>query len=157
MSSPFAIILIVLAVIIVLVLAVIAYRLQSKVRALEHKKQIEQQALQEQHAKHVQYLINSIRILSQGILDKQVTMTEGAIRISVLMDNLDVNEAVRQEYNVFYQLVDATAHIPILDAWKNLTAKERFAFDKERLAAEEKFGDFILDAAKRLKSHPFSQ
>ena len=156
MPSSLIIVLIVIALVIVLVLAVIAYRLQAQVRAMEQKKQAQQQALEKQQAEHEQYLSNSIRILSQGIVDKQVTMTEGAIRISVLLDNLDVGDAVKEEYKVFYQLADATSHIPILDAWKQLTAKQRFAYDKERLTAEEKFSDFIIDAAKRLRNHPFS-
>lgn len=156
MSSFLLTSLIVLAVLIVVVLAIIAYRLQSKVNAMEREKQLEQQAIEKQQAEHVQYLSNSIRILSQGIVDEQVSMTEGAIRITVLLDNLDVSEGFKQDYQVFYQLAEATAHIPILDAWKKLSAKERFAFDKERIAAEAKFGDFIIDAAKRLREQTFA-
>jgi len=155
MPSPLGLIVIIVAVIIVLVLAVIAYRLQAKVRVMEENQRLEQAARDKQQAEHEHYLSNSIRILSQGIIDKQVSLTEGAIRISVLLDNLQVSEAVKEDYTVFYQLADATAHIPILDAWKQLSSKERFAFDKERLAAEDKFGDFIVDAAKRLKMHRF--
>ena len=147
---------IVLAIGIVLVLAFIAYRLQSQVRAMEQRKSQEQQELAKQQVKHEQYLQNSIRILSQGIVDKQVTLTEGSIRISVLLDNLKVDDTVKEEFNVFYQLAEATAHIPILDAWKKLSSKERYRFDKERLNAESKFGDFAVDAAKRLKDYDLS-
>lgn len=147
---------IVLAIGIVLVLAFIAYRLQSQVRAMEQRKSQEQEELAKQQVKHEQYLQNSIRILSQGIVDKQVTLTEGSIRISVLLDNLKVDDTVKEEFNVFYQLAEATAHIPILDAWKKLSSKERYRFDKERLNAESKFGDFAVDAAKRLKDYDLS-
>ena len=147
---------IVLAIGIVLVLAFIAYRLQSQVRAMEQRKSQELEELAKQQVKHEQYLQNSIRILSQGIVDKQVTLTEGSIRISVLLDNLKVDDTVKEEFNVFYQLAEATAHIPILDAWKKLSSKERYRFDKERLNAESKFGDFAVDAAKRLKDYDLS-
>lgn len=156
MFTTLGIIAITFAILIVLTLAIIAYRLQSQVRRMEKRKRIEQEQLQKQQAQHEQYLDNSIRILSQGIIDKQLSLTEGAIRISVLLDNLKVGDTVKQEFRVFYQLAEATAHIPILDAWKKLPAKKRYQLDKERLAAEDKFGDFVIDAAKRLKNYSFS-
>lgn len=155
MSSSLVTIVVVLAISIVVILAIIAYRLHTKVRVMEEKKRIEREALEKQQQEHREYLINSIRILSQGVIDGQVTLTEAAIRISVLLDNLNVSDAIKSDYSVFYQLAEATSHIPILDGWKKLSSKERFNFDRERLAAEEKWADFMVDAAKKIKIQAF--
>ena len=146
------IILILLALGIIAVLTVIAVRLQHQVRQVERKQQqrlAEQEALQ---ANHQQYLHNSIQVLAQGLLDQQLTMTEGAIRISVLMDNLPERDSYRREYSAMFQLADATAHIPILDAWKKLPKKEKRRYDRERQKLEADYREFILDAAQRLRS-----
>lgn len=150
------IIFVLLGALIILVLAIIAYRLLCRVKALEDKQQAERQQQAQEVAKHRTYLKNSIRILSQGVVDDQLSLTEAAIRISVLLDNLPVSDDDKESYSAFYQLAEATSHIPILEAWKNLPAKEKFTFDQQRLAAEEKYGDFVVDAAKRLMNHQFS-
>ncbi|MEO0443294.1 MAG: DUF2489 domain-containing protein [Pseudomonadota bacterium] len=142
-------------IIIVIALAAIAWNLQTKVRAMEEKKRRGLQALETQKQEHQQYLNNSIQVLAQGLIDEQLSMTEGAIRISVLMGNLDITDEDKQEFNAFFQLADATAHIPILDAWNRLPKKEKLQFDKERDATEYKFKDFVLDAAQRIKGRRF--
>lgn len=150
------IVLLILGVLVIVTLSVIAWRLQKKVRAMECQKQYQQQNLEKFKHEHQEYLKNSIRILAQGLVDDQVTMTEGAIRISVLMSNLEKSELYREEYSAFFQLADATAHIPILDAWKQLPKKTQFRFDKERLQTEDNFRDFILDASRRVLAKDIS-
>ena len=58
-----------------------------------------------------------------------MTLTEGAIRVRVLLDGLSVNEDVQEEFAAFYQLAKATEHIPILEGWKQLSTKKKLAFD----------------------------
>ena len=140
---------------VVLVLAAIAWHLQSKVRAMEENKQKEREALEVQKQEHQHYLNNSIQVLAQGLIDEQLSLTEGAIRISVLMGNLNITDKDKQEFDAFFQLAEATAHIPILDAWTQLPKKEKLKFDKERDVTEGKFKDFVLDAAQRIKGRRF--
>ncbi|MGH1441652.1 MAG: DUF2489 domain-containing protein [Cellvibrionaceae bacterium] len=141
--------------IILIVLSFIAWRLQSRVSAMENTKAEQQQELEELKDNHQQYLNSSIQILAQGIVDDQLTLTEGAIRISVLLDNLKIDDQQREQYSAFFQLAEATSHIPILEGWKKLPKKEKANFDKERMATEEKFKDFVVDAAKRIKGQSF--
>ncbi|MFT6386683.1 MAG: nucleotidyltransferase/DNA polymerase involved in DNA repair [Cellvibrionaceae bacterium] len=142
--------------IVLIVLSFIAWRLQKRVKQIESVKVEQRQELEELKDNHQQYLNSSIQILAKGILDEQLTLTEGAIRISVLLGNLKINDNHREEYSAFFQLAEATSHIPILDAWKKLPKKEKARLEKERVTIEEKYKDFIVDAAKRIKGQRFS-
>ena len=97
----------------------------------------------------------SIQVLAQGLKEEQLTGTEAAIRISVLLEFLGVDEHVREDYSVFFQLAEATAHIPMLDKWKQLSTKDKLKYDAERQAIESKYKDFIQDAAQRIIGQQF--
>ncbi|GLS26676.1 DUF2489 domain-containing protein [Marinibactrum halimedae] len=147
--------LIVVAIMVVAVLSAVAAYYLWRVRQLrksQHKSVTEHTAAYE---KERQKRINSIHILAQGVLDDQLTMTEAAIRIGVLLDSLGVDESVRERYRVFYQLAEKTAHIPILENWKKLSSKEQRRFTKEREVLEAQFHDFIRQAAKNIRSDSF--
>ncbi|WP_018415132.1 DUF2489 domain-containing protein [Teredinibacter turnerae] len=93
---------------------------------------------------------NSIRVLASAMLEGQVTYTEASIRISVLLNGAGLDESEQADYSVFAQLAAATAHIPILDAWKALSKKEKRAYDAEREKLEAKYKDFIDPVASKL-------
>ncbi len=145
----------VVAVLIIIILASIAWYYQSRVNKMEAVKKEQLHEIDELKNNHQQYLNNSIQVLAQGLIDDQLSLTEGAIRISVLMDNLKINDGHREEFSVFFQLAEATAHIPILGAWKKLSKKEKSRFEKEKMATEEKYREFVIDAAKRIKGRNF--
>lgn len=105
---------------------------------------------------HNNYLNTSVQVLAQGLVDDQLSLTEGAIRISVLLDNLKINEAARNDYSAIFQLAEATSHIPILGAWNRLSKKEKKEFEKIRSGLEDQYKDFVVDAARRLKGKSFS-
>ncbi len=146
---------IVIAIVILVVLAAVACYMQYQVKKMEAKKAEQQRELDKLKEDHQEYLNSSIQILAQGIIDDQLTLTEGAIRISVLLDNLDINEQQRESYSVFFQLAEAAAHIPILDAWKKLSKKEKLRFEKERKNIEDQYKDFMIDAANRIRGTRF--
>ncbi|TVZ38881.1 GRB2-binding adapter (GAPT) [Alteromonadaceae bacterium 2753L.S.0a.02] len=93
---------------------------------------------------------SSILIIARAMLSEQVTYTEASIRISVLLEASGIHEQEIIQYAVFNQLAQATAHIPILDAWKALSKMEKKKFEKERLRLEGKYRDFLIPAAEQL-------
>ncbi len=139
-----------LAFLFIVVLATIAFRLQRQVKKVERVRQEQEAKAKESQEKQRKEWNKSIQVLAQGLLEDQITKTEAAIRISVLLEYLGVSEVVKEEYSALYQLAEATAHIPILDQWKSLSTKEQLRFDKERTNLEEQYGDFVMDAAKRI-------
>ena len=153
------VILTILAVVIVLVLSVIAARLVYKVyqlNQLRSRQLAELQAAEIKAANEQSGRINkSIQILAQALSQDELTLTEASIRISHLLDQLNVEEAVKTEFSAFYQLRQRTEHIPILAEWKKLSAKEQRVFDKERLQQEAAYYDFVMDADKRMLGRQF--
>ena len=145
----------VIGVLIVLILTVIAVYYLLKVRSVEQERAqfIEQQEIEKQQQR---VRVNkSIQLLAQGMLEDQLTLTEGCIRISALLSSLGVNDQVREEYGAFFLLASATEHIPILDAWKQLSTKKKLHFDTQRQQLEADHREFVLDAAERIKNGQF--
>lgn len=150
---------IVLGVLIILVLAAIAGRLVFKVyrQQQERERKLKAQELANQQAQREQreWINKSIQILAHALHSDELTLTEASIRISGLLDTLDVSGDVKTEFSAFYQLREKTSHIPYLEAWQSLSNAEQRKFDLERLQHEATFNDFVMDAAKRIKGRDF--
>ncbi len=108
----------------------------------------------------------SIRVIASAIVQNQVSLTEGAIRINKLYSLLDDTFSDDEAYQVFLELTEATAHIPILENWAKLTKKEQAFFEVERKKIEKGFHHLIKISAQRIldlhsgkiqleKKHPF--
>jgi len=139
----------VLAVLIVLALALVAGVLQYRARAATLEEQASQQRAQRERVN------KSIQVIASSVPSDDITMTEASIRIRVLLDSLSVEDSVREEFSAFYELAEATEHIPILDGWKALPTKKKMAFDRERVTQEQFFEKRVLDAAKRIRGRVF--
>lgn len=152
-------ILIILGVLIILALAVIAGRLVYKVYLQKKDRAAKFQALEAANQKaqieRREWVNKSIQILAQAVHKDELTLTEASIRISGLLDSLDVNANIKTEFSAFYQLRDKTSHIPYLQAWQKLSTAEQKKFDLERLRYEATFNDFVMDAAKRIQGREF--
>lgn len=149
------IILLIIAAVIILVLASIAGVLLYKVRQREREQEKVLEARRQEGEAQRGRVNRSIQIIAQSISNDDITLTEASIRISVLLDSLSVEDQVREEFSAFYQLTEATSHIPILEGWKKLTPKEQFAFDQQRVTQEAHFQEFVQDAAKRIQGRSF--
>ena len=147
---------IVFGVAIVLLLVGTAIFYLRKVNKMQVTKEQQIKELDGLKSDHNNYLNTSVQVLAQGLVDDQLSLTEGAIRISVLLDNLKINEAARNDYSAIFQLAEATSHIPILGAWNRLSKKEKKEFEKIRSGLEDQYKDFVVDAARRLKGKSFS-
>ncbi len=116
-------VLLILALLIIAVLASVAFYYLNKVKQVEAKRKHEQQTWQAQVQEQRARVNKSIQILAQAMFGEELTMTEGSIRIRVLLDGLRVDESIKAEYSAFYQFSDAVDHIPILEEWKKLSTK----------------------------------
>lgn len=124
---------------------------KTRAAALAAQEAANQKALAEQQ----HYLNTSIQILAQALHKDELTSTEASIRISGLLDSLNVSDEIKTEFSAFYQLRDKTQHIPYLDAWQQLSLAEQRQFDRERLQQEATFNDFVRDAAQRILGRTF--
>ncbi|MCP8898393.1 DUF2489 domain-containing protein [Gilvimarinus xylanilyticus] len=145
----------VLGALIIAVLGGVAVYYVLQLRALRQRQAQQLQALEAEQVAQRKRINKSIEILSTALESDELSLTEASIRLSVLLDSLEVEESVREEFSAFYQLREATSHIPILKAWKELTPRQQLQFDKERLQHEATYGEFVRDAAKRIKGRQF--
>lgn len=147
--------LLVLAALIIFALAAVAGYYLRKLN-LAQKKQASQLAELEQAAADQRQRVNdSIQIIARTLLDDGVGLTEASIRIRVLLDALQVEDAVKEEFVAFYTVADKTGHIPILQDWKKLPRKRQFQFEMEMAQIESEYKDFALDAAERIIGRAF--
>ncbi len=89
-----------------------------------------QRARDEAQQERQQRLGGDLNILTSSLLDEQVPLIEGAIRIKVLLDNYDSSLSNDGRCQVFHLLYEATADVPTHAAWKALDKAERRRFEK---------------------------
>lgn len=110
------------ALLIVLTLSGIAFALWRQVWARQSARVA---ADQDRH----DLLASHLRILAGSLLDEQVPLIEGAIRIKVLLDHYDPTLGQSERCQVFQQLYEASAHVPTHADWSALDKAERRHFE----------------------------
>lgn len=95
-----------------------------------------------------------LRILVGSLLEGQLPLIEGAIRIKVLLDNYDSSLSQNPQCEVFHQLFAATAQVPTHAEWKALDKsvrrqhEQRFSeLELQHKAAARAAARWLLDDA----------
>ncbi|MCP9339541.1 DUF2489 domain-containing protein [Stutzerimonas xanthomarina] len=145
--TPFATLLLIAALLLVAVLAGYALHLWRKVWRRE------QQLADMQSQQHTA-LAADLRVLAGSLLDEQVPLIEGAIRIKVLLDNYDATLGQDPRCQVFQVLFEETAQVPTHEAWKALDRSERrhhearfSALELQHKAEARRSARWLLDEA----------
>ncbi|MAD58018.1 MAG: hypothetical protein CMK44_05520 [Porticoccus sp.] len=150
MNSDIYIEYIIIAVSIIFILGLYALILHLKIRkqSLQRKNNVD--ILSKHLVKRQDEFKESIRVIASAIVQDQICLTEGAIRINKLSSHLDSNLSDDIAYEVFSELTKATAHIPILENWIKLTKEEQASFEVERKKIEKDFQHLIKTSAQRI-------
>jgi len=113
-----------------------------------------EQQLAEMQAQQHASLAADLRVLAGSLLDEQVPLIEGAIRIKVLLDNYDSTLGQDPRCQVFQVLFAETAQVPTHDAWKALDRSERrhhearfSALELQHKAEARRSARWLLDEA----------
>lgn len=104
----------------VLITALALYALQLW-RRVWSKEKAQAEAITSQRER----IAGDLRILASSLLDGQLPLIEGAIRIKVLLDNYDSSLSQNQHCEVFHQLFAATTQVPTHAEWKALEKSVR--------------------------------
>lgn len=142
------------------IIAALVWLISRQLQAQRQERDARQRVLDEVRVKAQQqrdYLIESVRVISSAVADGQCELTEGCIRLKKLLDHLAPHLHQHESFSVFNQIYEATKHMPILDEWKKLKIKQRFAYTRERDELEQQHREAILTAAKALSSYRFEQ
>lgn len=92
----------------------------------------------------------SLNILARSVIAKQVPLTESAIRISALLYYVAPESKDNAEFQVFFRIMEQTAHIPQFDAWLALDAGEKSAYREEMQTIERNSSQQAEIAARQL-------
>lgn len=90
----------------------------------------QQRVHNQQAAERRERLAGDLQILAGSLLDGQLPLIEGAIRIKVLLDNYDSALSQDARCQVFHLLFEATAQVPTHADWKALDKNERRKHEK---------------------------
>jgi len=94
----------------------------------------------------------SVQIIARALVQKDLSETEAAMRISWLSQQIVLSADEAQHFSVFQQLAVATAHIPILDDWAALAKAEKRRLNSERESIESSYRDFVQASVVELVS-----
>lgn len=144
---------------IVLVLAAVTARLwwqvaqQKKNQDRQQQDAVARQAQVEQD--RIQYIYSSLNVIARAVLDDQCPLTEGCIRMAVLMDNLSLDCDTKHRFAPVFTIYNATRHIPTHGNWKTLERKQQRAFKQEMFALEKEHADVVRELMVYVRDNPF--
>ncbi len=147
--------LIFIAAAILITLSVVAgYYLLKVKKAKRQQKQNTQENLQAWTGKQEE-LAADIRFIANSMLQQQCEITEGCLRLKVLMDRLDENLQHQAQFKTIQLHYQKTSDMPHHQAYKALTKKQQFKQDQLRFQLEEQHRQQVLVEAKSLADFQF--
>lgn len=93
--------------------------------------------------------VRSVRLLALSMLDGDLNLSEGAIRLKVMLDHLLPDSGARS-YPDIYALHDATAHMPRGAARKQHPRDEIRRLDAQREVLESQYREPVMAQARQL-------
>lgn len=136
-----------------LVLASYATFLLLKLKKQKKAMQQSEIAQVEKHDAQIKSIIESITSIAKAMQQEQCPIIEGCIRLKVLIDQLRLNEDLRDNFTVFYTIYDKTAHIPTHQGWQDLKTKEKMTHTKLMMELEAEYKSEINQAVDRVIIH----
>lgn len=132
-------------------LARFSFTTWKKIQRIEEAKK----AYEKEVAEKKDNAVNSIKVIAQCMIDEQVELSEGCIRIKVLLDHVAPQLHEDDRYSVFIKMYNATEHMPTHEARKQTDKRTIFKLDQERFKLEEDNQDEILKASRAILEYSF--
>ncbi|MDP2523515.1 DUF2489 domain-containing protein [Neptunomonas phycophila] len=153
MSDSVMYILLVAGILISAVLMVVIYRQVRSLRRKQEERLANQENLERIQKERYEYIESSLNILTDALMNSQIGVVEGAIRVKSLLDYY--NPALNDEpaYAVFTEIHEQTEHIPIKEAWKKLEKPIRRKHELFMARLEIAHGEEVVKAAGQLHAH----
>lgn len=146
---------IVLAVVTLATLSAIAAYYLIKVKQLNNQQNQLAQSNQQAWLDHQIELSKDLKFIANAMIQGQCEITEGCLRLKVLMDRLDETLQEQEHFKAIIAHFHATSSMPTHKAYASLTRKEQFALDNKRYQLEHKSKEAILQEAKTLLKYDF--
>ena len=128
---------------------------QQKTQRDENQRRLEAVAAKAQE--HRAYLVESLQVIAQTLMNEEMSVVEGSIRCRMLLDNLDPQLCLHEDFSVFSEVYEKTRHIPRLKEWQALKTKQKLPHMQLMDDVESTHKEAILMAAGKLRQHPFDR
>lgn len=145
----------IVAIVILVVLSAIAAYYLIKLRKVKQEQSDQIQRNKIAWQKHRDELAADLRFIANAMLQGQCEITEGCLRIKVLMDRLDDELQHKPEFKTIQAHFAQTITMPTHEAYKALGKKEQFKLDRQRFALEEENKEQVLVEVKTLSTYKF--
>lgn len=93
---------------------------------------------------------DSIKLIAQLMIEEQVELAEGCIRIKILLDHIAPELHENENFSIFSTMYTATEHMPTHQARKQSDKTLIRKLDKERIELEQANKESILLASQKL-------
>lgn len=107
----------------------------------------------EKHDAQMRSIIESITSIAKAMKHEQCPTIEGCIRLKVLIDQLRLEDHLKENFTIFYTVYDKTAHIPTHQGWKDLKTKEKMVHTKLMMEIESEYDSDIKQAVDNVLDH----
>ena len=147
--------LIFVAIAIIVTLSAIAGYYSLKLRGLKQQQNEQIQLNRQAWLDSQEELAADIRFIAKAMVQKQCEITEGCLRLKVLMDRLDETLQHHSDYQTIQLHYQKTAHMPHHQAYQALDKKQQYKLDQDRFELENQHRQQILLEAELLSSYEF--
>lgn len=130
---------------VIIIMALTAYAIVLWRKVLARRAELRAMATQRN-----QQLASDIIILANSLIEGQLPVIEGSIRIKVLLDNYYGPRRADLDVSVFERIYNATAHIPTHQGWTALPKAERQLHEHQMEVLERDHHEAITLAAKNI-------
>lgn len=94
--------------------------------------------------------LDSLDIIGRSLLADQVNVTEAALRMAVMLHNLEDPTAPSARFRAIHTLAEASRHLDTGSARQALPPREREIQDRQREALEYRHGEAVVEATREL-------
>jgi hypothetical protein len=102
-------------------------------------------------------IIQSIQVLAQAMIENQMELSEGCIRIRVLLDYIHPQLIEQAPFDIFDIMYRGTEHMPTHDERQKTDKHFVNKMDIQRYKLEREHQNQILAASKALRAFDFSK
>lgn len=146
-----------IALLVVLGLAAYAGWLLYQVRQQRQKVEAaRQQRLASERAKY-DYIVESCQVIARHVVEGELNISEAAIRLKVLLDNLALSDIDRQRFIAFERLFSAVKELDTHEHRAALAPEVRKSQDKIRHQAEFTHRSAVVEAAEVVTRFDFGR
>jgi hypothetical protein len=120
-------------------------------KKMKYQKNKEEEMIAKSKEKE-KFIIESLDIICKALIQEQCEISEGCIRIRMLLLRTDLINENKSEYQVFEDMYQEIKDLKTHEARNDLNLQQRSAEDKLRFEIENKYQTRFLDSSKNLHS-----